>query len=162
MKLQWYGNLKAGIIILILSIIPVSWAHEFIYLGFTSTGWERVEGKIEEVKAYTPSTGKGGDYRVSSRYTYAFNGVDYTSDKVTVDGPFKTPFKSTQKEKVKEFQEGHTVTVYVNPENPSSSVLIAGMTPNGYVPIMFTAFLFTCGALITFAWFKMKQSEPVR
>ena len=158
MKQGWYGNLKAGVIILMLSIIPVGFAWNYIYLGYLSKSWPSIVGEGVKIDRYTSNTREGGkQYQVAANYRYSVDGRFFFSDRVTVDGDYKSPFKTKRDKEYSVLRSSGELVVYYNPQNHEYSILIPGFTPNGLVPLMFSVFLAVCGSLIIYAWYRMSK-----
>ena len=125
-------QITCAMVLIFLSQKAVSYAHDLYQKGKASESWVAVEARVETFE-YRPSSHKaggrhhGGGGQVGNPhfdvlYHYTYEGGDYSGD-VTGFGPYS----HGQLERPK---RGHA-TVYVNPENPSESVYVKGVSkPN--------------------------------
>jgi hypothetical protein len=115
-----------------------------------------VEGTVESSDVeYHEGTGNtdGGHYEVVVRYTYTFEGQEYTSESV-YPGPAKEHTEEEASEIANQYSSGQTTTVYVNQEDPSRAFLIKeknSMLPLGAMGIgglIALGSLFTLGKIL--------------
>jgi ribosomal protein L21E len=62
-------------------------------------------------------------FKAKISYTYSFNGMDYTGTVASISGEVSSTSDGAVQRWVKRYRDGQTVDVYVNPANPSESVL---------------------------------------
>jgi hypothetical protein len=62
-------------------------------------------------------------FKAKISYTYSFNGVDYIGTVASLGGEVSSTSDGAVQRWVKRYRDGQTVDVYVNPANPSESVL---------------------------------------
>lgn len=93
-------------------------------------GWPVVKGHIvtsglERFRAASDDDGRRGPmmYKGQSSYTYTFNGVDYTGLVVSPGSEVASSSPGAVRRWATPYNDGQTVDVYVNPANPSESVL---------------------------------------
>jgi hypothetical protein len=105
-------------------------------LGLTLIGgrarrWPVVEGTIEEARVETfrgridtGARGQAGPLTQSVlNYTYVFNGVSYTGDKLSMGGKIIASTGAFAWREVAPYRPGDVVKVYVNPDKPAEAVL---------------------------------------
>lgn len=96
--------------------------------------WPVVDGLIQEAYVDEFRGQISGVSRNSYRdlaqsvfnYTYVYNGVTYTSDKLSAGTKITASTTTIAKREVAPYRPGDTVKVYVNPNNPSEAVLDPG------------------------------------
>jgi N-acetyl-gamma-glutamylphosphate reductase len=83
----------------------------------------QVEGTVEETDVR--ERGTDNDYFPHVRYTYSYEGQQYTATSI-YPGSSEKSFDSQEKaaEVVAQYSPGETTTVYVNQDDPSSAFLI--------------------------------------
>lgn len=62
-------------------------------------------------------------YKEQTSYTYAFNGVDYTGIVVSPGSSVTSSSRRAVRRWMTPYSDGQLIDVYVNPANPSESVL---------------------------------------
>lgn len=88
--------------------------------------WEKVPAFIQQTNLDVNSDSDSTTYKVTATYTYAYNDKSYTSNKVTMHigsdniGSFH---KKTYDELSRYKESGEPFRCYVNPDNPSESIL---------------------------------------
>lgn len=107
-----------------------TWASQrLVRLYFKVGGWEKVKAKVlsKEVVLKKQSTSKGTPYKIVVRYSYRYNNKDYQGDKFHLSelvGGFNSYMKSDADKRLAEIQ--NEVEIYVNPNDPSQSVMERG------------------------------------
>lgn len=96
---------------------------------------ETVDGTVEATDIDRETGDNGPTWSPVVTYTYTYEGESYTSDE------FKHPgttggSQSDAEETLSEYAAGDSVTVYVDPENPSFSFLVKGSVPVLMYPIV--------------------------
>lgn len=92
-------------------------------------GWQVVKGHIvtsglEQFRAASEDGRRGSMmYKNQTSYTYAFNGVNYTGIVVSPGSDVTSSSRRMVRRWVPSYSEGQPIDVYVNPANPSESVL---------------------------------------
>ena len=125
--------ITSAIVLFLLSEKATTYAYDLYLKGKASESWVAVEATVEKFKHRKSATGTTGANRGRSGqvsnphfdvlYHYAYDGVDYSGD-ITGFGPYNTG-------QLKRPGRGRRATVYVNPENPSQSVYVKGVSkPN--------------------------------
>jgi hypothetical protein len=89
-----------------------------------------VEGTVQSTDVHEHSNENGYSYDPYVKYTYSYEGQQYTSRSV-YPGLNDRTYNDREKaeEVVSQFSPGETTTVYVNRENPSSAFLIEDTQP---------------------------------
>ncbi len=92
--------------------------------------WPVTKGRIvtsglEQFRAAQEEDGRRGSvmFKTTISYTYNFGGVDYTGIVASLGGEVTSTSDRAVQRWVKRYRDGQTVDVYVNPANPSQSVL---------------------------------------
>lgn len=92
-------------------------------------GWPVVKGRIvtsglEQFHSLTEDGRRGPMmYKEQTSYTYAFNGVDYTGIVVSPGSSVTSSSRRAVRRWMTPYSDGQLIDVYVNPANPSESVL---------------------------------------
>jgi len=94
-------------------------------------------------------------FTVVPEYTYTINGKSYTSDIYGYWQSLKSKFHSTQEAldwmQDSDYSHGSTITVFVNPNNLSQSVVIKGANIVAYLPLLLGLFLHALNIYIKFS-----------
>jgi ribosomal protein L21E len=91
--------------------------------------WPTVKGTIAtsglERFRSAPEDSRRGQimFKAKISYTYSFNGTGYTGTVASISGEVSSTSDGAVQRWVKRYRDGQTVDVYVNPANPSESVL---------------------------------------
>ena len=91
--------------------------------------WPQVTARIgrSEVDEFRGSLDNSSQrttlYRPQIAYAYEYNGVSYTGSQVSLGAMVTSNSAASAKKLVAQYPPGKTFTVYVNPQNPSESVL---------------------------------------
>lgn len=89
-----------------------------------------VEGAVQSTAAeYTGSSGgannpSGGHYEVVVRYSYTYDGQEYTSESVYPGAEKHHQTQESARAVANQYSAGQTTTVYVNQQDPSRAFLI--------------------------------------
>ncbi|MGM0422657.1 MAG: DUF3592 domain-containing protein, partial [Pseudomonadota bacterium] len=90
--------------------------------------WSAVPGDIQSVKLKEVRSDGTSTYRATARYTYIYNGRQYSGDRASLYSDKNDNIGSFQKDiadELKQYQKRQgAVTVYVNPDHPKESILI--------------------------------------
>ena len=122
------------------------------FLGYTiwmlraarmSLHWPTADGTITASDVILGRTGKGGKaYSPGVRYSYSVDGTDYQGDGIQFGSSGIA--ERTAKAIVAAFPVGKRVPVYYDPQRPTRTVLMPGVT--GWP---WTLFLLFCGGILT-------------
>lgn len=79
---------------------------------------------LERFRSAATDTSRGQiRFKARISYTYSFNGVNYTGTVASLGGEVSSTSDRAVQRWVKRYRDGQSVDVYVNPANPSESVL---------------------------------------
>jgi Protein of unknown function (DUF3592) len=93
--------------------------------NFEARSWPQVDAIV--LSSYPErGCGKGSSYLPLVRYQYRVNDMQYTSQ-ILAHSTFDCGSFVEMKTRTDQFIVGKTVRAYVDPQNPSSAVLIAGV-----------------------------------
>lgn len=127
----------------------------FLFTANESLSWASVEGSVVEAEVSTyvsPPTNSTGNtlnsrvqYYVSVQYTYDVAGSPYVSSRYSLGEGDRAsrlyPERSlAELEAAERFPAGSPLTVYYDPESPSSAVLAAGWNWGTFVPLLLGLF----------------------
>ena len=117
-------------------------------------GWRTVTGTIESSKLATRTSGRSNDLYADVRYSFQIDGRALRGDHVWACqcGTASETIKA-----VTELQEGSTHLVYVDPSDPSHSLLIPGYNLGMLSKMGFGALFFVFAALS--GWTYRKKSS---
>lgn len=142
-------------LIFIIAICSVCFS---LFFFLKSSSWSAVEGKmisfdVEEIY-HSPNTVRSDakglfDYKLNIKYTYTFDGQEYTGDKLYAGLPNVTSDLSISEQLASEYSAGKMVDIYVNSKNPSESSLqtVKGLGTKGTV-VLVLMFLLVVGLMI--------------
>lgn len=138
--------LTIGLGIIIFNII-------LIKKGEQTLNWFEVRGSIMKSEMIQVNMNPSRDYfeyfyRASIEYEYEVFGIKYLSNQAYLGDVISSNDKSKAQETVKMFPVNHTVSVFVNPNNYTESVLIKGSGGNRVVNILIGISLIVIGILI--------------
>jgi len=123
-----------------------------IFKGRQTVGWTEVRGQItkSEISISQNLTKEifENHYRADIEYEYEFAGVKYYSKRGFLGDEVYIPYKDKAEKTVKMFPMNQIVTVFVNPNNNSESVLIKGSGTNRIPNIIIGLILVVIGVLI--------------
>lgn len=101
------------------------------YIGATSSYWPTVEGRVLSSKVKSEGGKNGGTvYSAEVNYSYAVNGVSFTSGRVRF-GSINTGNRVFPAQLVEKYPAGSSVTVYYSASDPSMAVLEPGVQTAG-------------------------------
>ena len=138
-------------------------------LGSASMSWASIDGTVTSSLVNRSrairrnSSSRETDYYARVSYRFVVEGKSYTGDQVRFDDPpggTGEGGKQEAEEFVERFSTGSKVSVYYDPEDPESSVLIQGTTGTGvWIPggLGILAWLF--GFWLLSAMRKQKQKD---
>lgn len=85
---------------------------------------ETVEATVGETSVYESGGRRGTDYHVRIEFTYRYQGTEYTGDQLypgSIGRSFDT--RSAAESAIEPYDEGETVTAYVDPSDPGDGFL---------------------------------------
>lgn len=147
----------AGCFLGILGIPCLLFAPFFLWSAFSSGEWDSTTGTVVSVGALlndtNETTGASGQrssggriftpieerpHAAVVRYSYTVNGESHSGDRYSLGGGSTALDASSREEALargrEAYPEGSEITVYYNPERPSSAVLAPGLNWGSFVP----------------------------
>jgi preprotein translocase subunit SecG len=129
---RYKTDTKGCLVIAICMIFVASGFSIFLGLiivqGNKTKSWEPVSATVIESRVVSEKDSDGDTmYSAEIRYQYVVDGNTYISDNWYFnEGEFQTSARSMMENRVNEYPEGSTITVYYNPENPSEACIRQG------------------------------------
>ena len=118
--------------------------------------WPNINGKVLESEVEKSRGGGNASARIL--YEYTVDGKKYTSERIRAFGISKFHFAESPT-LVEEFPAGKEVSVFYNPKDPSSAVLLHGPPKNIYVFIIGIIVVFLLGLFIIMQQYIKKQEK---
>lgn len=135
---RWAGSFRlAGWAFLGLSLLLTWGFYQQFSTAQNSKNWPFVTGEVLEFDVRNRPADKS--VYASIRYSYKVDGNTYTGNRFTLENG--EPAVRQVARRLDAYPEGHTVTVYYNPDNPSQAVLEPGVSTNA-VMVTSMAYLF--------------------
>ncbi|MEN8254355.1 MAG: DUF3592 domain-containing protein [Verrucomicrobiota bacterium] len=119
--------------------------------------WDTIDATVVSSKVKSHDSDDGTTYSVYIAYRYKVDGVEYLGDKYTFMGGSSSG-REGKTEIVRQYPEGHRFSVYVDPANPSESVInreFTSMMLLGLIPLVFSI----VGIVIMVAAFRAKKAK---
>lgn len=128
--------------------------------AYMSTSWPVVEGQVVESKVVTrigqagSTTQRHLEYSVEVVYQYEVDQNTHQASRYslgdgnTVVGGYNDKSEARAWLKNSPFQQGHAVTVYVNPNDPNDTVLSAGINWGTFIPVILGILLLVLGYFV--------------
>lgn len=118
-----------GIIILMAFAIPLLWIVHTKYLKPTllerRVQWQAVAGELESVSSDSSTSRTAGTiYIIEASYSYTVDGETLYGNRVGFAEQYRKTSSSQANDVVRSLQEQSPLTVYVDPRDPSTSVLL--------------------------------------
>ena len=133
------------------------------FLEYSKSGsWERVDCNITKSKLVSSSSSDGTTYRPEINYNYTYKGELYTSDSIDFSSGSSSSDRKAESKILKKFPKGEKRRCYVNPQNPSESVLVRdwGRGIFKWIAIPFGGvFAFTGLGLMLQGFFSLRKSR---
>ena len=122
------------------------YAIQYVNRGKASLKWDVVEGEVQEVKQVVergdPTRRQRFDF-VDVNYRYRVKGKDYFGDRIRF-----TVGKRSMNTELERYPVGKVVKVYVDPEQPSMSVLEPGVDISNYIALLAGVFFIAAGIVL--------------
>jgi len=110
-----------AVVALLCLVLAISSAVQAVRAG----NWHTVDGEILQSE-YALGCGRGGNQPFPDvRYSYRFDGKSYTGSRIALDTEH-CGWASTAKAVAHKYKPGQSVRVYVHPDKPFMSALMAG------------------------------------
>lgn len=137
------------IIVLVLGVIVLLFVGRSILLGRRSRSWPTVVGTILgsslQVNQSTDDNGSTTTtYGVALRFKYSVSGQEYQGARRTFTD-VSTSSRRRAEQILARYPQGGSVTVYYDPDNPSSCALEPGVGGTIYVFLALAVILFMVG-----------------
>lgn len=135
---RWAGSFRlAGWVFLGLALLLTWGVYRQFSTAQNSKNWPFVTGQVTEFEIRNRPADNSLIARI--RYTYTVEGSSYTGTRFTLDNG-ETGIRQVAR-RLDAYPQGHTITVYYNPDNPSQAVLEPGVSVNSLM-ITSMAYLF--------------------
>jgi Protein of unknown function (DUF3592) len=151
-------NVPLWIFFAILALSYLSIATFTVVLALRAADWPKVDGRILS-SAVGVGCGRGTGPRPDVRYEYQFGSRLYKNSRIAFDTDFCGIF-GTETEVANHYSQGQLVSVYVNPERPNQSALLAGTIQSAtIINVLVSALLLAVSAYnLARAWRGRAQS----
>ena len=123
-----------------------------------SMAWEETRCTIVDGRLRSWSTDDGTSYRADVLYTYEYGGREWTSNRAAFFGFVNSGYESARA-LLDRHPEGSVGTCWVNPRNPSESVLERQLRPFHLIGLAPLIFILAGGAVARFGWKKLRSRE---
>lgn len=137
------------VIIILVGLGTCAWYGPSLLIEAKSTAsWRAVNGKIEDVRVTSQRRRRQTDYSVEISYSYSVDGRSHRGDRYSVAGNPGAGEQERAELIARGFRKGDSITVYVDPEDPSRAVLARGGTKKAWMTIGFGALLLVVGLVM--------------
>lgn len=143
------------VILTLLSTIGIAIVIYNVFLlfkGQQTEGWTEVRGQITKseiaISKDLAERSFENHFRADVEYEYECAGVKYNSKQAFLGDEVYLPYKDKAEKTVKMFPINQVVSVFVNPNNNSESVLIKGSGANRILNIVIGLILVFIGVLV--------------
>ena len=120
-RLHWRSFLKGGLLAILVGGFLVWTAATSLVDSFDQASWLPTAATVVESRQVTTRTGEKTLISHRFRYTYEVDGIEHTSKRYSLQSGSGDPSTA-----VARFSEGDTVTVYYDPDDPSSALVERG------------------------------------
>ncbi len=161
-KKSWLG-VVFGSLFVIAGLVAGYGIAVNMLIGYVQSGqWVEVSATLHEVNLITKS-GDSTTYTVKGSYSYDYEGVTYQGDRISLSSGSDN-FGTYWKDLARTLQAGknsNEASVFVNPSNPSESVL--DRTLRWQSIVIGAIFLFSfSSAGVCFIWFSLRQNNKTK
>lgn len=126
----------------------------------TGIRFRQVAGVVVTSQVTTGSGKHGSNYTPTVSYSYSVDGKSYSSDRVSFE-TWSSSDSSFAQEFVGAHPAGKSIPVYVDPNQPATSVLRVGVQPQQLAWLLFlTPFLTVTFGLWAGVWLSRREPEP--
>lgn len=116
------GNILRVLVVSVIVIAAYSmWQKSTIYM---SKSWLPVTATINESEIFLNQNRKLSLYKLRIEYSYNVQGIEYTGNRLYLDGEPESAHESEIQSLVIKYTPGSQVEVFYEPENPSNSAVI--------------------------------------
>ena len=117
-----------------------------ISLGIDSESWPTVQGEVTERGVESTAGNRGGRlYAPLIRYRFSYQGENYVCDNIKIGGLISSNIRNIALNAINQYHTNQTVIVSVCPEDPTKSVLQAGISKTTYFVIGVGLIFFSIG-----------------
>ncbi|MDX2127632.1 MAG: DUF3592 domain-containing protein [Chloroherpetonaceae bacterium] len=153
-RLQLITLTVSGSILVVIGIIGMMGAGVNIYYGIDSKNWVERKANIQRFEAIALKGKSAGKYKIVMEYNFQFDGKTFVSDQIRLtDEVF---FEEDALKLTKKCEGKSTVMAFINPMNPTISVIERGVQIGEIVLFILTLFAFLCGVW----FFKVLYFKP--
>jgi hypothetical protein len=145
--------IAALVFLFTISAVCLAFGIKWWMWGAKSGTWQEVPGTITSFEQLG-GTGRGVG-RLQLVYVYSFNGNEHTSDRLCYGMPGK------DRAKLARLTNGASVTVHVDPKDPSNAVLLPGVMTSALIVSMFGLCAVSFVALVAISTFS-ELREAIR
>ena len=110
-------------VILLIGVTVQALLCWVLYLDLIPYIWDETGCRIRSCVIQDPVSSHDALYKLLVEYTYEYDGKSYVSDKLTTSYSGDSVYRNVQRQLAR-YTEGSETTCYVNPEDPSESVLM--------------------------------------
>jgi len=150
-----------GLTVLLTGLLLTGWKFEQIVTEIDSRGWNEVSGTLEKSNYYTTrekmanSSGASITYHGDFTFHYVIEGRKFVGNQ-----SMRTGISGKMDQLKKRIEGNPTVTVYVNPDNRSQSVIYNEISDDSSVRMAASSFLIPIGLVILyFQWRRYKAGQ---
>lgn len=138
--------------------------------AYASTSWPVVQGRIVESKVATRFSHSSElskrrlEYYIEITYAYTVDGQEYQASRFslgtghTVEGGFNERSEAREWLRASPYQLNQPIAVYVAPQDPTNTVISAGIRFSTWIPIIVGLVFIFCGLMIKALVNHLKQT----
>lgn len=144
------------ILLIVIGVAGTIGSWRSIQANLNTSDWPQIDGQMMDVSFEESQRIQHGTFVYESRiiptYTYTIDGNTYQNERISMSG--KGLMRSGEAKSLieeKNWYAGYSIDVYVNPNDPSESVLLKdkeGVSKNQWISIFFFGFLLFSGIII--------------
>ena len=137
------GLIVFNSVILLIGVLVQALLCWVLYLDLIPYVWDEADCRIRSCDIQNPVSSHDSLYKLLVEYTYEYDGKSYVSDKLTTGYSGDSVYRNGQR-LFERYSVGSRATCFVNPEDPSDSVLMHNvhwiLLPIMILPLAFIAF----------------------
>jgi len=122
-----------------------------------SKSWLQIKAKVISSKVISSTNKNGTSYRPYIAYRYKIGGEEYLGDNYSFN-PGSSSGSSEANKIIRTYSKGHSFPLYVNPNNPTESVIRRDLAPNKFLLILPIGFMLA-GILLLTSMFHQKKFQ---
>lgn len=125
-------------VLALVGLFTAAWYGPRMLREAGSTGdWTAVSGRVEDVGVEARTRRHGQDWVVRIAYAYTVEGNERRSTRYSIGGDLRAEERDQAELLARGFRPGDALTVWVDPEDPTRSVLARGGTRKAWTTIAF-------------------------